>query len=71
MEVSYDRLWQTLEERKMNKADLIRAAEVGPNTLAKMRHAEPVHLSILCRICNALGCGLEGIVEYKGRPNAG
>ena len=55
----------------MNKADLIRAAEVGPNTLAKMRRDEPVHLSILCRICNALDCGFESIVEYKGRTKAG
>ena len=71
MEVSYDKLWQMLADKKMNKADLIRAAEVGPNTLAKMRRDEPVHLSILCRICNALDCGLEGIVEYKGRPKVG
>ena len=71
MEVSYETLWQKLADKKMNKADLIRAAEVGPNTLAKMRRDEPVHLSILCRICNALDCGFESIVEYKGRTKAG
>ncbi len=71
MEISYDKLWQTLADRKMNKADLIRSAELGPNTLAKMRRNEPVHLSILCRICRALDCDLGGVVEYHGSPRIG
>ncbi len=71
MEVSYEKLWQTLAARKMNKADLIRAAELGPNTLAKMRRNEPVHLSVLCRICRALECDLGGVVEYSGQPRVG
>ncbi len=71
MEISYENLWHTLAEKNMNKADLIRAAEVGPNTLAKMRRDEPVHLSILCRICAALDCDLGGVVEFTGRSKVG
>lgn len=50
MTVSYNKLWETLIDRKMSRADLRKAAEIAPNTMTKMRRDELAHLNILGRI---------------------
>lgn len=64
MAVTYNKLWKILIDRKMSKADLRKAAGVAPNTMTKMRRDEPVHLSILERICKVLDCNFGDIVDY-------
>lgn len=64
MAISYNKLWKILIDRKMNRADLRKAAEIAPNTMTKMRRDEPVHLYILERICNVLDCNFGDIVDY-------
>ena len=36
MAVSYNKLWGILEERKMLKTDLIKAAKISTNAMAKL-----------------------------------
>lgn len=64
MAVTYNKLWKILVDRRMSKADLRKAAEIAPNTMTKMRRDEPVHLSILERVCQVLGCNFGDIVDY-------
>ncbi len=66
MTVSYNKLWKLLIDRRMSPAQLRRAADIAPNTMTKLRRDEPVHLSILCRICGVLGCDFSDIVTYVG-----
>jgi DNA-binding Xre family transcriptional regulator len=40
------------------------AAGISTSTLAKLNRGEEVNTAILVKICNALNCGLEDIVEY-------
>jgi DNA-binding Xre family transcriptional regulator len=40
------------------------AAGISTSTLAKLNKGEKVNTAILVKICNALNCGLEDIVEY-------
>lgn len=62
--VSYNKLWKMLIDQKMGHIELQRAAEVAPNTMAKIRRNQPVNLAILNRICRILGCDFGDIVEH-------
>ena len=63
MEISYAKLWKILEEKKMMKTDLIRAAHISSNAMAKLGRNEDVRVNILVKICNYFGCSFDDIVE--------
>ena len=69
MNVSYNRLWKLLVDKKMSKADLRRAAGIAPNTMTKLRRDEPVNLAILGRACEVLCCDIGDIMEFVPESN--
>ena len=64
MQVSYDKLWKLLIDRKMNRSELKDVAGISFNVVAKMGRNEFVSMESLYKICRALNCGLEDIVEF-------
>ena len=48
----------------MSKADLRRAAGIAPNTMTKLRRDEEVTLTVLNKICSALGSDIGDIMEF-------
>ena len=64
MRVSYNKLWKLLIDRSMTRTEMRLAAGISTSTLAKLNKGEKVNTAILVKICNALNCGLEDIVEY-------
>ena len=65
MPISYNRLWKSLVDKKMSKADLRKVANIAPNTMTRLRRDESVSMDILCRICEVLECDFGDIIEYK------
>ena len=63
MSVRYDRLWTILNERNMMKTDLIREAKISTNAMAKLGRNEDVRVGILVKICSALDCTIDDIIE--------
>lgn len=63
MAISYNRLWKLLVDRKMKRTDLIHLANISSNALAKMGKDEPVSLESIDKICKALKCNIEEIIE--------
>ena len=63
MAVSYKPLWHTLIERDMNREDLKKAANITSNVVARMGKDEYVNLGSLEKICLALKCSIEDVVE--------
>lgn len=49
----------------MTKTEMRKAAGISTNILAKMGKDEPVAMESLAKICIALGCTLDDIVEIK------
>ncbi|MBR3990944.1 MAG: helix-turn-helix transcriptional regulator [Clostridia bacterium] len=47
----------------MKKKDLREATRLSPAVIAKMGRGEPVHLETLVRICRALHCRIDEVVE--------
>ena len=62
--VSYRPLFILLATRGLSKADLRRLADISPNTMTKLRRGEEVSMTILNKICVALGVTYGDIVEY-------
>ena len=64
MAVNYDKLWGILKERNMMKTELIKKAKISTNAMAKLGRNEDVRVEILVKICKALDCKIDDIVEY-------
>ena len=62
--ISYNKLWKLLVDKKMSKADLRRAAGIAPNTMTRLRRDEEVTLTVLNKICTALGADIGDIMEF-------
>ena len=63
MAVSYKKLWKLLIDKDMMKKELAQKANVSNYTLAKMNKGENVTTDVLLRICKALECNLDDIME--------
>ena len=64
MAVSYKKLWKLLSDRDLKKKDLETMARVSHYTMNKLTHGDNVTTDVLGRICNALGCSLDDIMEF-------
>ena len=60
---SYNRLWHMLIDLNMSKSEMRRKAGITTNALAKLGKGESVPLETLEKICSALSCRIEDIVE--------
>ncbi len=69
MAISYNKLWKLLVDRKMSKADLRKAAGIAPNTMSRLRRDEEVTLTVLNKICAALGVDIGDIMEFLPEEN--
>ena len=67
--VSYDPLWHLLIDKKMGKLEMCRAAGIATSTLAKLGKNQHVSLDVLEKICLALDCPIEHVVEIKRAPD--
>ena len=64
MAVSYKKLWKLLIDLDMKKKDLAKAADISNYTITKMSKGENVTVEILGKICGALNCGVDDIMEF-------
>ena len=66
-EVSYNRLWKLLIDRRLKKKDLQKMTQLSSAVIAKMGRNETVHLETLAKVCCALKCTLSEIVDIHTR----
>lgn len=64
MAVSYKKLWHILIDRNMKKKDLEALAGINHYKMNKMSRNETVTIDVLGKICSALDCKMEDIVEF-------
>lgn len=65
MAVDYQKLWIKLSNLGMKKIDLISLAGITSNSLARLGKNEDVRFEVLVKICIALDCELDDIVEIR------
>jgi DNA-binding Xre family transcriptional regulator len=61
--VSYKKLWKLLIDKDLKKRDLCQMAGISSASVAKLTKGENVQTDVLVKICTALNCGIEDIME--------
>ena len=63
MSVSYKKLWKLLIDKDIKKKDLSAKAGISPATITKMGKGGHVTTDVLVKICTALDCTIDDIME--------
>ena len=64
MDISYKKLRKLLIDRDMKKKDLENAAGIGNYFISKMTGNENITVETVGKICKALNCTLNDIMEF-------
>ena len=65
MKPNYKKLWHILLDRDMKKKELAQIAGVSTYTINKLNKNENVTVEVLGKICRALNCTLDDIMEFE------
>lgn len=65
MNISYDRLWKLMIDKKINKTQLCEKARITTNAMAKLGRNETVQIETLAKICEVLECSIDDILEIE------
>ena len=63
MRISYRPLWIKLAERELSKQQLREMSGISTSTLAKLGKGENMTTDVLLKICEALNCNINEIIE--------
>lgn len=63
MAVSYKKLWKILIDRDLKKKDLMEMADISNYTLTRLNKGENISTETVAKICKALDCGFDDIME--------
>lgn len=63
MKVSYNKLFKMLIDKEMKKTEVAKEVGISANTLAKLSKNETVSMDVIIRICRALDCSVNDIMD--------
>ncbi len=63
MPLSYKRLFKLLIDKNMKKNELCKKAAISSASLTKLGKGQNVNSEIIAKICDALSCNIDDIVE--------
>ena len=63
MRISYSKLWKMLIDKNMKKSDLKEKAGISSASVAKLGKGDNITTDVLLRICEAMECHLDDIME--------
>ena len=68
MAASYKKLRKLLIDKDLKKKDLAKIANISNYTVTKLTRGDNVTTDVLGRICEALDCSIEDIMEFIPDP---
>jgi len=68
--ISYNKLWKMLIDKKMTKSDLKRASGISTTSLAKLGKGENITTDVLLKICKAIDCGINDIMDMEEKEQS-
>ena len=63
MRVSYNKLFKLLIDKQMRKGELCSKADISTTSIGKLVKGQNISVDILVKICDALDCSFEDIME--------
>ena len=67
VKITYKPLWKFLIDKEISKSELRKITRIAPSTFTKMNNDQQVSLDVLARICKALNCSFDDIVEIESK----
>lgn len=61
--ICYKKLWKLLIDREIKKSELAKRAGLSAYVIKKLNHSENVNAETLAKICKALACTFDDIME--------
>ena len=61
--ISYNKLWKLLIDKGWTKSELGKHANISPASIAQLGKGKNITTDVLLRICDALDCDIEDILE--------
>ncbi len=62
--IKFDKLWATMEEKKMSTYVLRERCGIDSKTIRRLRANDNIETKTLNKLCEVLECKLEDIAEY-------
>ena len=63
MRISYNKLWKLLIDKDMKRKDLQEVAGISSASVAKLGKGDNITTDVLLRICEALDCTIDDILD--------
>lgn len=67
MAVTYRKLWHLLLDKNLKKIDLERKVGISHYSVIKLSKDKDVSTEVLTKICDALDCGIDDIMEIVSK----
>ena len=62
--IKYDRLWETMKDRKITQYALYTRYNVNRSQINRLRKNKNVEVNTIDKLCNILNCRVEDIMEH-------
>lgn len=62
--IVFDKLWQTMEEKGISTYALRERCGIDSKTVRRLKANDNIESKTLNKLCAALGCRIEDIMEY-------
>ena len=69
MAICYDKLFHLMIDKKITNAQLKDMSGVSANIITRIKRDEYVSIESIEKICRALDCGVDDILEFIGEGN--
>ena len=63
--ISYEALWDTMEQRGITTYTLINKYGINPRTINNLRHNKSITMFTLERLCSILECDPNEVIGFK------
>ena len=63
--IVFDRMWITMKNKGISTYKLREACGIDSKTIRRLRANENIETKTLDKLCSALDCRIEDIIEYK------
>lgn len=63
VKISYNKLWKLLIDKNLKKVQLKEKAKISGYNIGRLTRGENVTVDVLAKICIALDCGFDDIIE--------
>ncbi len=62
--ISYDRLWQTMNEKGVTQYTLIKKYNISPAQITRLKRNESVSTHTIEMFCKILNCQVQDVMQY-------